>query len=366
MYWLGFSNCSGIGASRFALLLQKFWTAENAWNATESELKHSGIGLKLTEQFLEFRKHFSPISYAERLSKQNVSFIVLTDIFYPPLLKQIERPPFILYAKGDTSLLQQKENPSTGSGNIYVAVVGTRKITDYGRQVTQTFTEDLAAAGCVIVSGLAMGVDAVAHTASLSAKGKTIAVLGSGVDFCTPRENQHLYERILDNGGLIISEYPLGQIPTKGSFPSRNRIIAGMSHGVLVPEGAEDSGSLITAREALKEKRVVFAVPGPITSSVSRGPISLINNGATMVISAKEILQELGITSKESRIKKEIHVDTDDEKKIIDVLFDQSLAFDEIVRQTGMGSSQVGTLLSLMEMKGFVTSLEAGMFGIAR
>ncbi|MGI8419950.1 MAG: DNA-processing protein DprA [Candidatus Levyibacteriota bacterium] len=276
---------------------------------------------------------------------------------YPGLLQQIHNPPIILYGKGNRKCLED--------ATIKLAVVGTRKITDYGKQVTELLVSELAVSGCVIISGLAMGVDAVAHQATLDAHGKTIAVLGSGVDTCTPQENIRLYDRILAQDGLIISETPLGQQPNKGSFPARNRIIAGLSQGVLVTEGAEDSGSLITANDAFRNNRNVFAVPGPITSAVSKGPILLIHKGAKMVTTAKEIMNELGIVNKElTSTKKIITADTKEEQQIIDVLQNENLSFDDIVRQTGLASAKVGTLLSLMELKGYVRSADASFFSL--
>lgn len=359
VYWLGFSVFPGIGPVKFRLLLKKFWTAENAWYATENELLHSGIGTKVTEDFLTFRKEFHLDAYAERLYAKNISFILQTDEAYPHLLSEINTPPLVLYVKGNTSLFDAEQKLQ------HIAVVGTRKVTNYGRHVTEILTQELASAGCVIVSGLAMGVDAIAHASVLEVQGKTIAVLGCGVDCCTPKENQRLYDRIIDEGGVIVSEAPLGQGSYKGSFPQRNRIIAGMSQGVLVTEGAEDSGSLITANLGLQFKRQVFAVPGPITSSVSRGPMQLITKGATMVTQAKDILQSIGLVSSSGRLKNEIICDSKEEQMIVDLLQDQQLAFDEIVRKTGLNPSQAGTLLSLMEMKGFVRTDDIGFFGLA-
>lgn len=353
-YWLGFSSFSGIGPKKFAILLEKFWNAENAWNATELELKHSGIGEAVVQKFLDFRNSFSLAAYVEQLEKKDVSFVLQTDDCYPKLLLQIDNPPIVLYTKGN-ELLLNKDAKS-------IAVVGTRKVTEYGKQITEMLTDELAAHGCTIVSGLAMGVDAIAHTATLHVNGKTIAVLGCGVDCCTPRENQRLYDQIVQNGGLIISESSLEQAPTKGSFPQRNRIIAGMSEGVLVTEGAEDSGSLITANLALRYDRKVFAVPGPITSSVSHGPIGLISKGAKMIVRAEDMLGELGIKNYESRTKHAIKVDTVEEQRVVDLLLQENLAFDELVRKTGFVASALGTTLSLMEMKGFVKSLDSGVF----
>ncbi|MGH7204298.1 MAG: DNA-processing protein DprA [Candidatus Levyibacteriota bacterium] len=354
---LALSVCNGIGPVRFQKLYDYFGSAQTAWEASLDELKRSGIGNKMSEDLQDFRKKFSLDRYLERMHKEGVWFVTLHQKDYPRLLGQIHNPPIIFYGKGNSDCLEDAP--------IKLAVVGTRKITDYGKQVTELLVSELAVSGCIIVSGLAMGVDAVAHQATLDAHGKTIAVLGSGVDLCTPQENTKLYERILANDGLILSETPLGQQPNKGSFPARNRIIAGLSHGVLVTEGAEDSGSLITANDAFKNKRNVFAVPGPITSAVSKGPILLIHKGAKMVTTAKEIMNELGIMNKGIPLKKKtITADTKEEQQIIDVLQNENLSFDDIVRQTGLASATVGTLLSLMELKGYVRSVGASFFSL--
>lgn len=227
------------------------------------------------------------------------------------------------------------------------------------------FVRELVSSGFTIVSGLAIGVDAVAHQSSLESGGKTIAVLGCGVDCCTPAENRALYNSIVEGGGVIVSELPLGHPPTKGSFPSRNRIIAGLSLGVLVTEGAEDSGSLITADYALKFNRKVFAVPGPITSSLSKGPYGLIRKGAKLVTNVEDILNELSIKSSKSiKGTKRAKGDTAEETKILNLLEGEPLHFDEIARKTGFESSKLGSILSIMEMKGMIKSLENGLFGV--
>src|SRR6185369_7317970 len=287
-YWLGFSQVPKVGPTRFAQLLAAFGTAENAWKAPEKELLPV-IKPALTAQFLDFRKTFSTVEYEEKMARKKVSYVTLDDKNYPLLLKQIINPPFVLFYKGNKKILKQVKD------DVYIGDVGTRKITDYGRQVTELLTRELVDAGAVIVSGLALGVDSVAHRTTIDVKGKTIAVLGCGVDCCSPSENEQLYDRIVESDGCIVSEYGLGMSPTIGSFPSRNRIIAGLSQGVLVTEGAADSGALITAKDALENNRKVFAVPGPVTSSLSQGPYQLIKQGAVVVSSAKEILEELGI-----------------------------------------------------------------------
>ena len=353
-YCLGFSVANGIGPIKFNLLLSEFKTAEKAWNAKEKDLKKV-LGVALTAKFFEFKSNFSLKLYAQELKKRKVSFLTTKDKEYPKLLSQISNPPFVLYIKGNIDF--NLCNP--------FGIVGTRKITNYGREVTEIFSSELSSAGYTIVSGLALGVDAAAHKSAIDSKGKTIAVLGCGVDCVTPAENESLYNSIVGGYGAVVSEYPLGHPPTLGSFPSRNRIIAGLSLGVLVTEGAEDSGSLITAEYALKFKRPVFAVPGPITSSLSKGPYSLIQKGAKLVTSSQDIISELGIKNKELRIKDKkfiVQSSDKDENLILKLLENEPLHFDEIVRKTNLNSSKLGSILSLMEVKGIIKNVGGGEY----
>ena len=358
-FWLGFSAFPGIGPKRFTQLLKTFGSAKEAWHAPKSDLGKL-VGEKLAEKFDTFRVRFPLTDYEKILLRKGVSFMTLQDEEYPALLKKITNPPFVLYYKGFPH-----SNDTYHQSGKAIAIVGTRKVTSYGREVTKLLTQELVNAGFSIVSGLAMGVDAIAHKTTIDNSGKTIAVLGCGVDCCYPTTNQYLYDEILQKGDLIVSEYPIGQKPSKGSFPSRNRIIAGLSQAVLVTEGAQDSGALITAQYALEFGRKVFAVPGPITSSLSRGPYELIKKGAKLVTSAGDILDELGMMKYHSRIKKMIKGDREEEQKIIDLLQNETLHFDEIVRKSGLGSARVGTLLSMLEMKGVLIADGAGLYRIS-
>ncbi len=366
-YWLGFSVFPGVGSSRFKLLLDHFGSAEKAWNASASELLESGLGEALTAKFELFRAEFSFEKYLNLLEQKNVSCILLTDTQYPRLLKQIEKAPFVLYVKGSIDALQGISFDYAQEKNIKtIGIVGTRKITQYGRDATTFLTQELVQSGFTVVSGLAYGVDTVAHTTTIAQNGITIAVLGSGVDLCTPPINEPIYNSILDSGGVIVSEVPVGIGPSKGSFPARNRIIAGLSQGVIVTEGAEDSGALITADYAFQFNRKVFAVPGSITSGMSKGPYKLIQKGAKLVTSGEDILKEFQISNIKFPIpnKKEIKGETEEEQRILDLLQNEALSLDQIVRETGMHPSQVGSLLSLMEIKGMIKSVESGIFEI--
>lgn len=358
-YWLAFSVFPRVGPVKFSLLIEHFKTAKSAWEADEGSLKPV-LGEKLTEQFLIFRKKFSFELYQKQLEQKHVRFLTLQDKEYPELLKQSQRPPFTIYVHSASETLDLNTFLPT------IGVVGTRKITPYGRDVTELLTAELVHAGFTIVSGLALGVDGVAHGVTIDTKGKTIAVLGCGVDCCSPRENSNLYNRIVENGGAIISEVPLSHPPTVGTFPSRNRIVAGLSLGILVTEGAEDSGALITADYAFKNNRKVFAVPGQITSSLSKGPLKLLQKGATLVTNAQDIIKELNIQApnNKSQITKKIVGDTKEETLILQLLSNEPMTFDMIVRNLKRESAVVGSVLSIMEIKGFIKNNVHGFYAL--
>ena len=241
-------------------------------------------------------------------------------------------------------------------------------MTAYGRSVTEQLTTDLVHAGFTIVSGMAYGIDTVSHESAIEAGGKTIAVLGCGIDVIYPVSNSKLYWSIVNKYGLVISEFPPERLTAKGLFPSRNRIISGMSLGVLVTEGACDSGSLITATCALEQGREVFAVPGPITSSLSFGPIKLLKNGAKMVTEVGDILEEFNIKYQISKVKdtKQILNSnlTNDEKKILELLENEGLFFDDLVRKSNILPSNIGGILSIMELKGYIKQDGFGKYQI--
>jgi DNA processing protein len=353
LYWLGFSVFPGIGPVKFGRLLDYFGTARDAWEATFSDLKSSKIGASTANLLVKFRREFSLEGYAEQVRSKGCWYLISEDEGYPGLLKRIRNAPFVLYGKGDVGVLGEDR---------FVGVVGTRKITQYGTQVTQLVAKELVGAGCVVVSGLAVGVDSVAHATTVDEGGRTVAVLGSGVDVCSPAGNVFLYRRIIESGGVIVSEFPMGKEPMKGAFPSRNRIIAGLSMGVVVTEGAEDSGALITAKDAFEEGRKVFAIPGPITSVYSRGPNFLLGKGAIAVTSARDILQALGFgPSFASAELRRARVETKDERVILDLL-QEPRHVDVLIRETRISAGKMGMILSLMEMKGLVRNMGGGIF----
>ena len=358
-YWVAFSVFPGVGPVRFKLLLDYFGSAQKAWNASADTLKKIKLGEKLTDQFVDFRRKTDIDDYLSQLEKLRVSVLTWSDPRYPALLKQISDAPFVLYIKG-------KKHGAPIDLKRTIGVVGTRNITSYGTEVTQRLVAGLVSYGFTIVSGMAYGVDAVAHRTAIDSGGKTIAVLGCGIDIIAPPSNARLYHEIGEEGaGAIVSEMPLGLRPNKGLFPARNRIISGLSLGVVVTEGADDSGALITARNAAEQGRDVFAVPGPITSPYSRGPAKLLKNGAKLVESVEDIIEELGIKNKPLTVKPAYEAKSKEEKMILDLLADRHMVIDELVRASSLTISTVSTILSILEMNGIVKDYGEKEYGMA-
>lgn len=347
-YWIGFSLFPGIGPVRFKLLTEFFGSAKSAWKADVSTLKKIKLGDKRTDEFDHFRKTVDLAGYRKQLVENKISVITLAESKYPKLLATIPDAPFVLYVKG-----KRGEHPLNLDRTI--GVVGTRKMTHYGADVTMRLVSDLVSYGFTIVSGLAYGVDAMAHQTAIDCGGATIAVLGCGVDVIAPPSNARLYHDIADGHGAIVSEMPLGLRPNKGLFPARNRIISGLSLGVVVTEGADDSGALITARNAAEQGREVFAVPGPITSPFSRGPSKLLKNGAKLVEHVEDILEELHLphtlTSTHNKQPHELVGLTKEETCIISCLENQQLHIDELVRASKLSIEKVSAALTILEMK---------------
>ncbi len=365
-FWLGFSSFPGIGPLRFKLLLNYFSSATKAWRAEVKTLLSIGLGEKLTYKFDHFRKTFLLDDYIKDIEKKEIKVITLKDKTYPKLLSQISDAPFLIYVRGDLTIL----NDPPAGGRPRIGVVGTRKITGYGEEVTRKITQGLVDCGVTIVSGMAYGVDAVAHNTAVESGGKTIAVLGCGVDIIHPRANTTLYWQIIKKYGAVISEFPVGMYAEKGMFPARNRIISGLSLGVVVTEGAEDSGALITARCAAEQGREVFAVPGPITSQMSGAPTILLKQGAKLVTEAGDILEELKLSNypinklSNKPINEQMQKLSNDERKILELLQNESLHFDDIVKKSGINASKLGSILTMMEMKGLVKNLGGGIYTI--
>jgi DNA processing protein len=367
-YLNALNSIPNIGAVTLRCLKEHFGSYEAAWYASEAELKEvNGLGEVKLRSILWKRPSLNPDRELEKLVRNEIWAITEDDSAYPALLKEISHPPVILYGRGDPALLQDTRTDTNSNNdtnrheqsNVLLAVVGTRKPTHYGLEAAEKITYALARAGITIVSGLAIGIDARAHEAVLDAGGKTIAVLGSGVNYDSifPPENRGLARRIIEGGGTIISEYAPGTPAMRGHFPARNRIIAGLSRGLLVAEAREKSGARISARLALEANREVFAVPGSIFSFTSRYPNMLIQEGAKLVLQAEDILQELGVeytnNIKERRWQDRLK---EEDQKILSIL-EEPLSVDLIKERSGLDTPTVIASISMLELKGYIRNL---------
>ncbi len=340
LYWL---SISGLSVRRQAQIILKsggIKQVEERFSKDEEIKQLAGV------KFSSMKRMFSSDYIKESLKKLKADGInVATQLnpFFPERLKQSEVcAPFAFYYKGNLELLNTE----------CIAVVGTRSVSSYGKRMTEKFTQSLVENGFTIVSGLATGVDGIAHEITLNNGGKTIAVLGSGHNYVNPVSHTELYNRIIDNGGLIISEYKPDVEATKFTFPERNRLISGISKGVLVVEAGEKSGSLITANFALEQGRDVFAVPGNLDSSRSVGTNNLIYSGAIMVRSGEDICNHYGIIINEKK-NKSLEMLNDDEKRVYNVLKDET-AFDDLVELTGIMPQDLSPILVKLEMEGYI------------
>jgi DNA processing protein len=355
-YWVGFSRMPGIGRVKISQLLDYFNTLEHAWKAPTDDLKKSGLDSKTVENIVNLRTSIAPDEEIDSLRKYKVKVLTCNSPDYPQRLKEIYDYPPVLYIRGD--LLTEDE--------CCLAVVGTRRATVYGRQVTEEIVTDLARNGITIVSGLARGIDSIAHRAALDAGTRTMAVFACGLDIVYPAENAKLAREIMEHGALI-SEYPLGTKPKADNFPRRNRIMSGLSLGVLVIEAGESSGALITANQALEQNREVFAVPGSIFSPASRGTNHLIQEGAKLVRNYVDILEELNLTimAQQLEMKELLPVD-ETESLLIKQLSREPTHIDDICRHSGMAAALVGSVLTMMELKGTVKQVGGMNYVLAR
>src|SRR3989344_4586693 len=354
-YWVATSAMPGVGTATFNFLLHRFKTLKHFLDADSAEIKKLKIDAKTKDSILEFRANVDPKIYLNAVYEKGIKVLSLVDRDYPANLRQISDAPHVIYFRG--MLIP--------ADDLAIAVVGSRNATAYGRQVTEMFVSSLVMSGLVIVSGLARGIDAIAHRAALAAGGRTIAVLGSGVDMIYPPENRELAEKIVKNGALV-SEFPLGFPSVPSNFPARNRIISGLSLGVLVTEAAVDSGSLITAGQAAEQGREVFAVPGPIFGKISRGTNNLIKEGVHPATEAGDILQILEIERRKVKVKVESQKKPQDkdQAKIFSILDGGSKHIDVIARESGLSINKVSSTLSLMELSGFIKNYGSGIWGI--
>jgi DNA processing protein len=344
LYWIGFNFVKGIGAVRFKALLDFFGDPAVAWNAPAEALMEAGLSAKIVENLNKVRTQVNLEKVYECMQAQGIHCLTWNDENYPRHLKNIDQPPPVLYARGE--MLPEDD--------WAVAIVGTRKVTSYGRQVAEEVATFLAQNRVTVVSGLARGVDAIAHQSALKAGGRTIAVLGSGVDRIYPPENRRLAEEMIAQGALV-SDYPPGTAPDGTNFPPRNRIISGLALAVVIVEAGVTSGALITATFAAEQGRDVFAVPGSILAAQSKGTNSLIQDGAQPLLDPQEILEVLNLTQVTEKQAARRILPTDPiEMRLFSTLGPEPMHVDEIRAQTSLPIEQVSATLAMMELKGMV------------
>lgn len=363
VYLKALSEVSGLGRVTIRKLLAEFGSSAQIWKADEIALARY-LRQETLKALLERREQGLFGDWLDVYQQLGIQVIALTDAQYPPLLREIHNAPLLLYVQGDLSCL---------TGHT-LAFVGTRKASEYGRQVTEKLIFELKSAGVVIISGLAAGIDTCAHGAAIQCGLPTVAVFGCGLDVIYPNANRKLCQEILKGGGALVSEYPLGTPPTQFTFPQRNRIVAGLSHGVLVVEGDVRSGALITARLAVDEGRSVYAVPGNLFSPGSQGPHYLIKNGGVPVTEGEEILNDLrwwqpsvGNSPDDNSVQVDAQPQnqeeqalallSEDEKLLVKAIPFDAIPIENLQRLTDFPSAKINELLTLLELEGLIVLL---------
>ena len=348
-YWIAFNKVVGIGPARLRALLDVCGDIAAAWSASIAAMQEARLDRRSMENLLEARRTINPDREWTRTQQAGIHVYTWDSSDYPVNLRNIDQPPPVIYARGRL----------TSQDEWAVALVGTRRASAYGREVAQVLATELAHNGITVVSGLALGIDTVAHRATVEAGGRTLAILGSGIDQLYPPQNRGLAEAIAGQGALL-SDYPVGTRPEAGNFPPRNRIISGLSRGVVIVEASDKSGALITARFAAEQGREVFAVPGSILHPGSAGCNALIRDGATPLLSVDELLEALNLTQLTEKIDVRQSVPADpQEQKILTWLSAQPCHIDDVVRASALEPAQVSSLLAVMELKGLVRQVGA-------
>ncbi|HXK61098.1 MAG TPA: DNA-processing protein DprA [Acidobacteriota bacterium] len=356
-YYLALSLVPGLGTTRIHQLVREVGgLPSNLFKLPRSQLSRRALSTEIIAFILGGSAAKAAEKTLAEAKAKGIGVISLADDLYPQLLRTIYDPPVVLYSLGDVRLTQ---GPA-------IAIVGARRASVYGRQVTQRLARELAATGLVVVSGLARGIDGHAHAGALEAGGKTVAVMGNGVDIVYPRENRKVYERIGEKG-CIISEFPMGTFPAPQNFPIRNRIISGLSYGTVIVEASEFSGSLITARSTLEQNRELWAVPGNITSPGSYGPNYLIKQGARVVIDRQDILEGLPVYVLDQLRLAEPSTDggqtlksnlSEAEQSVLGVLpVDDAIPFDVLLTRARLDLPQLNQCLLRLEMQGLIRQL---------
>jgi DNA processing protein len=350
-YWVAFQHAKRIGPIRLKRLVSHFGTIEHAWNAPSADLRIV-LDSASVDSITSVRRALDLDKEMERIDRLGIDVFTLGEERFPDLLREVPTPPSVLYVRGTLQDVDLKA----------VGMVGTRRCTSYGRQIATTMAEDFARAGVTVVSGLALGIDGAAHRGALAGGGRTIAVLGSGVDQIYPSSHRELAEQIMANGA-IISDYPPGTKPDARNFPPRNRIIAGLSLGIVVVEAPKRSGALITVDFAADYGRDVFCVPGNVQSDVSAGCHAVIRDGGRLVTSAADVLDDLGIAApKQGQAKQQAFPMTEDERHLFNYIRWDPTHVDELAAAANLNAAQAGALLTLLELKGAVRDTGGQMY----
>ena len=345
-YRVAFTHVTGIGPARMSGLERYFGSLDEAWSADRTQLREAGLDQRTIEELETTRATLDPAEAYGRMLDAGINALTRDDDRYPRRLREIPDPPPLLYIRGE---LVERDEWS-------LAIVGTRRPTSYGVQATRSLTSELAAAGLTIVSGLARGVDGIAHETALDHNGRTLAVVASGLDRVYPPEHKGLAARILDSGGAMLSEYPLGKRPDARYFPRRNRIIAGVTLGTLVTEAGEKSGTWHTVTSALDQGREVFAVPGPITSEQSTGANNVIKRGlGKLVTCAQDVLDELnlGPIERQAELVEQLPEDPM-EALLLEQLGSEPIHVDELSRLIQQPVHETAAAMATLELKGFI------------
>jgi DNA processing protein len=355
-YWVGFNKVQGIGPLRLRALLDTYGSIERAWHAPGEQLSRVGLDNRSVKNLLKARSEIDLEQELERIEAMNVQVLTWESPDYPRLLLETHAPPPVLYIKGE---LREQDAWA-------MAIVGTRRASTYGREVTRRLAGALARNGITVVSGMARGIDGVAHRAALEAGGRTVAVFGCGIDRIYPPEHRKLAQQIAAHGALV-SDYPLGTPPEGRNFPPRNRIISGLSLGVLVTNAGKTSGALITADFAAEQGRDVFAVPGSVLTRGSIGPNRLIQDGAKLVTTAEDILEELNLTMvAEQKQARQILPEDETEATLLEHLSADPTHVDDLQQKIDLPISEVTSTLAMMELKGMVRQVGGMKYVVAR
>jgi DNA processing protein len=343
-YWIGFDRVRGIGSVRTNQLLEYFGDLKTAWQADADDLRQVGLPDVVIGELLKLRAEIDLEKELGAVHDLGISIVTIADDQYPQGLRSVPQAPPVLYMKGQ--ILEEDQ--------FAIAVVGTRRKTSYGKQVAEELAQFLAANGITVISGLARGIDTIAHQGALDAGGRTIAVMGCGLDITYPPENRQLSQEIIQHGALVSEFFP-GTQPEAVNFPPRNRIISGLARAVVVVEADERSGALITAKFAIEQSRDVFAVPGSIYAPRSRGTNRLISDGAIPLLDFKDLLLVLNLEqTADFRYVQQLLPGDETELLLLETMRDEPLHIDEIQNITGLAADKVSAALTMMELKGFV------------